>query len=81
MDESRISKLRNASAEAKKETTGKRSGWAVTSVGSEPDSTMTIRINSELKRLFSDLCAREQMTVTQALKRYMLEAIRTDEVI
>ncbi|MCZ7754560.1 hypothetical protein, partial [Pseudomonas aeruginosa] len=32
MDESRISKLRNASAEAKKETTGKRSGWAVTAV-------------------------------------------------
>lgn len=81
MDESRISKLRDRSADVKRETTSKRSGWSVSGIGSEADATLTIRVNSELKRLFTDLCNEEQMTVTQALKRYMLEAVRTKEVI
>lgn len=81
MEESRISKLRDRSAGVKRDTTSKRAGWSVSGIGNEADSTLTIRLNSELKRLFTDLCAEEQMTVTQALKRYMLEAVRTKEVI
>lgn len=81
MTESRISRLRSTSSEVKHETTAKRAGWAVTTIGNDADATLTIRLNSELKQLFTDLCKEEQMTVTQALKRYMLEAVRTREVL